>query len=72
MCPASASTASDPLSHPPIASITMKTTVSARTTARRGSGAAGRFDVSEIQSARIAPAADEDPVELRDPLIPEI
>jgi hypothetical protein len=50
----------------------MKTTVSARTAARRDSGAAGRLDDSETQSARKGPEVEEDPVETRDPLILEI
>jgi hypothetical protein len=50
----------------------MKPAVRPRTTARRGSGAAGRLDDSETQSARKAPEVEEDPVETRDPLMLEI
>jgi len=50
----------------------MKRSVRARTRPKRGSGAAGRFDVSEVQSALIAPTADEDSLEMLDPLMSEI
>jgi hypothetical protein len=50
----------------------MNATVRASTTPKRGSGAAGRLDDSETQSARKAPEVEEDPVETRDPLILEI
>jgi hypothetical protein len=52
--------------------MTMKIRVKAKTSAKRDSGAAGRLDVSEVQSARRAPAAEGGMLEMGCPLMPEI
>jgi hypothetical protein len=50
----------------------MNRRVRQRTRPKRDSGAAGRLDVSEVQSAFMTPTADEDSLEMLDPLMAEI
>jgi hypothetical protein len=50
----------------------MNRRVRERTRPKRGSGAAGRFDASAVQSAFMTPKADEESLEMLDLLMSEI